>query len=54
MKYLYAIAIGLIFLGVALVGVMFQNLNELADYKRCYNEPITELSQHCKDLLDGK
>jgi hypothetical protein len=47
------IIIALIFLGVALIGTFLYNFQQLIDYKSCMNQPITELSQHCKEVINA-
>jgi hypothetical protein len=47
------IIIALIFIGVALIGVLLVNFQQLIDYKSCMNQPITELSQHCKEVINA-
>ena len=54
MRFIYWSLICLVFIALACIGVLVVNIQKVIDYKQCYNQPITELNQHCKDLLDGK
>jgi len=45
---------GLILLAAALVIVVLYDLNNLVQYKQCMDRPVTELSQHCQEVLNGQ
>ena len=47
------ILIVLLFIAVALIGVLFENLKELVTYKQCMNQPISELTNQCKGVIYG-
>lgn len=44
----------LIIIAAALVIVWLYNINELLQYQICSSQPITELSDKCKEILNGK
>lgn len=48
------ILIVLLFLAVALIGVLFENLKELTVYKKCMNEPMNQLSSECREIIYEK
>ena len=48
------IATLLIFTAAALIIVWLYNINQLVQYEICASQPITELSQQCKEILNGK
>jgi hypothetical protein len=48
------ILIGLILLGAFLIIVLIININESLQYQICVNQPITELSKQCKEIINGK
>lgn len=48
------ILIGLILLGAFLIIVLIININESLQYQICANQPITELSEQCKEIINGK
>lgn len=45
---------GLVILAAALVIVVLYDLNSLVQYKECMNKSVTELSQHCQEVLSGE
>jgi hypothetical protein len=47
------ILIVLLFIAVALIGVLFENLKDLVTYKQCMNQPISELTNQCKGVIYG-
>lgn len=51
MKFLYAVAIVLIFIALAFIGLLFEGLKQVNEYRKCYTTPISELSQHCKEII---
>jgi len=44
----------LIIIAAALVIVWLYNINELLQYQLCSSRPITELSDQCKEILNGQ
>jgi hypothetical protein len=44
----------LIIIAAALVIVWLYNINELLQYQICSSQPITELSDKCKEILNGQ
>jgi hypothetical protein len=44
----------LIIIAAALVIVWLYNINQLLQYEICSSQPVTELSQQCKEILNGK
>ena len=45
------ILIVLLFIAVALIGVLFDNLKQLTLYKKCMNEPLNQLSSECRKVI---
>jgi hypothetical protein len=43
-----------IIIGAALLIVWLYNINQLLQYEICSSQPVTELSQSCKEILNGK
>ena len=41
-----------IIIGAALLIVWLYNINELLQYEICSSQPVTELSQSCKEILN--
>ena len=50
----YKILMGLILLGASLIIVLIININELSRYQICASQPVTELSEQCKEIINGK
>ena len=48
------ILISLILLGAFLIIVLIININESLQYQICVNQPITELNEQCKEIINGK
>jgi hypothetical protein len=44
----------LIIIGAALVIVWLYNINELLQYQICSSQPIIELNDKCKEILNGQ
>lgn len=43
----------LIFVAVAVLGTLLYDLQQVIDYRMCLNQPVTDLSQHCKEMING-
>jgi hypothetical protein len=42
----------LLFLAVALIGVLLENISHLITYKQCMNEPMNQLSAECRKVIN--
>ena len=50
MKTILAI---LIFIAVAVIGVLMYDLQMLIDYTNCVNQPASNLSKHCVEVINA-
>ena len=50
MKYILMI---LIFIAVAVIGVLMYDLQQLIDYTNCVHQPVTDLSKHCVEVINA-
>lgn len=50
MKY---ILIALIFIAVALMGVLFEDLKHIARLNACANQPYDHMSYECREIIDA-
>lgn len=54
MKWYDYILAAIIMLAAALIIVWLININRLVQYEICSSQPVSELSQSCKEILNGK
>lgn len=47
------VLIVLVIIAAACIGVLIENVNQLVQYRDCMNQPITELSARCQDVIQN-